>query len=109
MSVILNYTGARILKQQNLSGKDLKAMIALLSNIKSVEVLPKTLCQIFGSFVGSIISYYCEVWGFSKSKELERIHMRFCKRVLDVKLSTSNAEIYGQLGLYPLMLQGIRG
>ena len=39
---------------------------------------------------------------FSKSKELERIHMKFCKRVLGVKLSTSNAGIYGELGRYPL-------
>ena len=36
------------------------------------------------------------------SKELERIHMQFCKRVLGVKLSTSNAGIYGELGRYPL-------
>ena len=60
------------------------------------------MCQLFDSFVGSIISYACEVWGFSKSKELERIHMKFCKRALGVKLSTSNAGIYGELGRYPL-------
>ena len=77
-------------------------MNALLSNIKTVEFTPKILCHLYDSFVGSIISYACEVWGFSKSKELERIHMRFCRRVLGVKVSTRNAGINGELGRYPL-------
>ncbi|MEW8546452.1 MAG: reverse transcriptase family protein, partial [Candidatus Thiodiazotropha sp.] len=104
LGVVLNYTGSFILNQQNLSGKGLKAMNTLLSNIKTYDFTPKTLCQLFDSFVGSVISYSCEVWGFSKSKELERIHLRFCKRILGVKLSTSNAGIYGELGRYPLYI-----
>ena len=44
------------------------------------------------------------MWGFTKSKELERIHLKFCKLILKVKTSTSNAGIYGELGRYPLYL-----
>ena len=65
LGVVLNYTGSFILNQQNLSGKGLKAMNVLLSKIKTVDFTPKTMCQLFDSFVGSIISYACEVWGFS--------------------------------------------
>ena len=45
-----------------------------------------------------------EIWGFSKSKEIERIHMKFCKRILGVKSSTCNMAIYGELGRYPLYI-----
>ena len=33
---------------------------------------------------------------------LERIHLQFCKSILGVKQSTSNAAIYAELGRYPL-------
>ena len=42
--------------------------------------------------------------GNSTAKELERIHLKFCKRLLGVKLSTSNVGIYGELGRYPLRI-----
>ena len=64
----------------------------------------KTLCQLFDSFVGSILSYGCEVWGFSKSKALERIHLKFCRMILKVKSSMSNAGIYGEMCRYPLYI-----
>ena len=39
------------------------------------------LCQLFDAFVGSILSYSSEVWGYTKSKEIERVHLKFCKRI----------------------------
>jgi len=55
----------------------------------------------FYAFEGSIISYGCEVWGFGKNNEIERVHLKFCKIVLNVKSSTSNAGVYGELGRHP--------
>ena len=68
LGVIMNYTGTFVLNQQNLLGKGLKAMNTLLANVKTFNFTPKTLCQLFDSFVGSVVSYGCEVWGHSKSK-----------------------------------------
>ncbi len=44
------------------------------------------------------------MWGNTKSKEIERIHLKFCKTVLGVKLSTSNVGVYGELCRYPLYI-----
>ena len=66
--------------------------------------LHQKLCQLFDPFVGSVISYGFEVWGLCKSKELERLHLKFLKHVLGVKLSTSNAGVYGELCRYPLYI-----
>ena len=79
-------------------------MNTLLANVKTFDFTPKTLCQLFDSFVGSVISYGCEVWGYSKSKDLERLHLKVLKRVLGVKLSTSNVGVYGELCRYPLYI-----
>jgi len=61
-------------------------------------------CQLFDSFVGAILNYSSEMCGFSKSKELERLHLKFCKRILKVPLSSSNAAIYGELERYTLYI-----
>ena len=100
----MNYTGTFVLNQQNLLGKGLKAMNTLLANVKTFNFTPKTLCQLFDSFVGSVVSYGCEVWGHSKSKEIEPLHLKFLKRILGVKLSTSNAGVYGELCRYPFYI-----
>ena len=104
LGVVFNYTGSYTLNQQTLSGKGLKALNILLSKLRAFKLQPKTTCQLFDAFVGSILSYGCETWGFSKSKEIERIHLKFCKRILNVKSSTSNAGVYGELRRYPLYI-----
>ena len=58
----------------------------------------------FDAFVASILNYGCEVWGLTKSKEIERIHLKYCKYILGVKIRTSNMGIYGELGRYPLYI-----
>ena len=62
------------------------------------------LCQLFDAFVGSILSYASEIWGYSKSKEIERIHLKFCKQILKVRNTTSSMAVYGELGRYPLFI-----
>ena len=104
LGVVFNYTGSFALNQQTLSGKALRAMNVLLQNIRNFDFHPKTCCQLFDAFVASILNYSCEVWGYTKSKQLERIHLKFCKKILNVKLSTSNVGVYGDLGRYPLYI-----
>ena len=60
--------------------------------------------QLFDTFVGLIINYACPIWGFTKSKELEQIHLKYCKWILGVKSRTGNAAVYGELGRYPLYI-----
>ncbi len=105
LGVVFNYTGSFVLNNQALSGKGLKAMNVLLMNIRKHNIPPKCMGQLFDAFVSSTLNYACEVWGFSKSKELERIQLKFCKSILGVKASTSNAGIYGEMARYPLYIQ----
>jgi len=76
----------------------------LLQHIKRLEVNPKLSLQLFDAFVGSILNYGCPIWGLSKSKDIERLHLVSCKTLLGVGHSTSNAAVYGELSRVPLYI-----
>ena len=101
---VFNYTGNFSLNLEQLVGKALKALNVLLMKCNKYKLKPKLLCQLFYSFVGSILSYASEIWGFSKSKEIERVHLKFCKKILNVNTRTSNAAVYGELARYPFYI-----
>ena len=103
-SALINYTGTFALNNQYMVGKSLKAMHVLVSNIFKHNVNPKVSLQLFDAFVNPILNYGSQTWGFTKSKELERIHLKFCKTILGVKQSTCNAAVYGELGRYPVFI-----
>ena len=75
-----------------------------LCKCREFDLSPKILCQLFDAFVGSVLSYACEIWGYTKSKDIERIHVKFCKRLLQVKSSMYNAIVYGELGRFPMFV-----
>jgi hypothetical protein len=49
-----------------------------------------------------LLLYGCEIWGFGKNDMIERVHLKFCKLLLRLKVSTPNCMVYGELGRYPL-------
>lgn len=53
---------------------------------------------------GFILNYSSEIWGFTKSKDIERVHLKFCKRILNVRVSTCSAGEYGEFARYPLFI-----
>ena len=64
----------------------------------------ETLLSLFDTYIGSILNYSCEVWGFNKANSHEIIHMQFCKRILGSKRSTTNMMVYSELGRLPLYI-----
>jgi len=61
--------------------------------------------KLFDAFVGSILSYSSEVWGYTKSKEKERVHLKFCKRILNIRMNSCSIGVYGELARYHLYIQ----
>ncbi len=73
-------------------------------NLKNLDIKPSIAFQLFDAFVGATLNYGCEIWGFDKFIEIERIHLKFCKRLLGIKASSSSMGVYGELGRYPLYI-----
>ena len=89
---------------QTSADKGVKAMGNLFSITKGKEIPIKHMLQLFDTYVASILHYSCETWGFTKAITIERVHRKYLKRILGVKLSTNNHAIYGELGRYPLYI-----
>jgi hypothetical protein len=58
----------------------------------------KIQLDLFDKMIKPIILYGCEVWGFGKNEILERVHLKFCKTLLNLKSFTPNYMVYGELG-----------
>ena len=104
LGTVFNYTGSFSNNIELLAGKGIKALNVLSNQCRKLPLTPKSLCQLFDAFVGSILNYSCELWGFCTSKSLERLHLKLCKRILNVRSSTCTVAVYAELGRYPLYI-----
>ena len=84
---------------KTLAGQALNAIFKLNRYLYNfTNITPRHKLELFDKLVTPILNYGSEVWGFSQAKQIERIHMLFCKQLLGVKTSTQNDFIYGELG-----------
>ena len=81
------------------------SMYGLLRSIRQLGLPSDLSCHLFDSMVSPIMTYGCEVWGNQNIDSLETVHMKFCKFVLGVNKSTTNAMVYGELGRHPLQVE----
>jgi len=56
LGAVFHYTGNVNVNQEYLVGKALKAMNFLLNKCSEFDIKPKLLCQLFDTFVGSILT-----------------------------------------------------
>ena len=62
-------------------------------------------CDLFDKCITPILNYGCEVWGFHTANEVEKLHLWFCKLILNVKSSTLNEMVYGELSRVPMFVK----
>ena len=79
-------------------------MNCLLTITRSLQVSTNIMFNLFDTFVSSILNYACEMWVFSYTRNIERVHRKFCKWLLYVKVSTNNVYLYTELGLFHLSI-----
>ena len=71
-----------------------------LNHFKSIK--PSVVLDLFDKYIGPILNYSCEVWGFHTARDIEKVHLNYCKRLLGVKRTTQNDFTYGELGRFPM-------
>ena len=86
LEIVLSSGGAFIKAINTLAGKALKSMNALFAITKSMQVPIDIMFNLFYSFVLSILNYGCEVWGFSTAQNVEMVHRKFCKWLINVNM-----------------------
>ncbi len=91
-----------VIHKKRIAEQGRKAMYALNNICKKHCFNTVTKLSIFDTYVNSVMSYACEIWGFHPSSDVEKVHLSFCKNILGVHKKTSNDMIYAELGRYPL-------
>ena len=65
------------------------------------EALPVDIqLLLFDSMIEPILIYGSEVCGYENLKFIEQIHLKYCKRVLQVRNTTPNFMVLGELGRF---------
>ena len=79
-----------------------RAMFSLIKKSRKLGLDFDIQLQLFDSLILPILLYGCEVWGFKKIDMLERLHLQYCKILLNVKKCTPNVMVLGELGRLPI-------
>ena len=96
------YTGNFSSAVKALHDQALKAYHNLLSLFENINLSIKIKLSLFDAMVSPILLYGSEVWGAYNCKEIDKLHVKFCKYILGVKKQTPNCAVYGELGRLPL-------
>ena len=62
-----------------------RAMFGLIKKGRRLCLNTDVMLKLFDTTILPILLYSCEVWGFSNINLIERLHLRFCKLLLNVK------------------------
>jgi hypothetical protein len=82
-------------------------MFSVLQKCRKYDLPIDLQLDLFDKMVLPILTYGCEVWGLENIKVIniiEKLHLKFCKFILNVKSSTPTVVVYGELGRYPLYI-----
>ena len=102
LGVIFSKNGSFTSTLKNNVRKANIAMYEVLSKGRSLNLSVSCQYDLFEKIVKPILLYGCEVWGLSNTDILERVHLKFCKLLLNLKKSTPSFMVYGELGAFPL-------
>lgn len=54
--------------------------------------------------ISTVLNYASEIWGFHRARDVELVHNRFCKYVLNLGKNTPTSFLYGELGHLPMYI-----
>ena len=93
-------TGSFTNAKKVLINKAYKVMYEVLKKGRLHNLSIKSQYDLFDKIVKPFLLYGCEIWGLGNIDIIERVHLKFCKLILNLKKSTPIFMIYGELGIY---------
>ena len=107
----LTPTGNFTLPLEHFKEKAMHAFSSIRKHSTLNRLRPNTASQIFDTMIFPILSYNSEIWGMYTKHDLktwdrspiEKIHLKFCKRYLEVNNKASNITCRAELGRLPLI------
>ena len=88
----------------NLFDQANKAMFALLRRNRQLNLPLDIQLELFDSLVLPILNYGCEVWDFENINLIEKLHLKYLKYSLSLKMSTPTCMALGETGRFPVSI-----
>lgn len=102
LGVFFARSGCFLTTRNYLKNQATKAMYSLLQKCRKHNMSIECQLDMFDKAILPILLYGSEIWGFEKFDILERVHLKFCKIILNLKQTTPASIVYGELGRYPI-------
>ena len=75
-----------------------KALFSMLTKIQPLNLPIDLQLSLFDKLVVPVLTYGCEVWGYSNLSKIELFHRKFLKNLLKISRYTANPMTYGETG-----------
>lgn len=102
LGLLLKYNGSFTDAKSKLVEQAEKALFVVYTKIRNLNLPIDIQLKLFDFMIAPILLYGSEIWGFENTNSIEKVHLKFCKRILNVRKSTPNFMVYGELGRFPL-------
>ena len=108
----ISSTGNFNISLEHLKEKALHALFSLRKHTNFSKLKPSLACKIFETMISPILSYNSEIWGVYVKHDfkawdntpIEKTHLKFCKRYLEISNEALNVASRGELGRLPLII-----
>ena len=99
LGVVMNYNNkfSKAIQKQILLAR--KALFVLNAKILELDLPIDIQIKLFETLILPILTYGCEIWGFSDLNSIELFHRRFIKDCLKISKFASNSIACGESGL----------
>jgi hypothetical protein len=67
-----------------------KALYALYYKLRNLTILIDLQLKLFDSLIAPILVYSCEIWGFENKQGIEKLHLQFFLKILNLRNNTPN-------------------
>ena len=102
LGILFNFNGSFCKARKKLNDQSKKSLYALYRKITNISIPIDLQLKLFDSLVSPVLLYSSEIWGFENLKDVEKVHLQYCKNILKIRNSTPNYMVYGELGRLPL-------
>ena len=112
LGTLISSTGNFKLALDQLKEKALHALFSLRKHTNIRKLSPSLANKIFDTMISPILTYNSEIWGvYTKpdfktweSTQIEKTHLKFCKRYLEVSNKACNVACRAELGRFLLII-----
>ena len=105
LGLLLSSRNSWYMCQKTLASQASKALFSVKKNlIRFGDVKVNILLKIFDSKIFPILLYGSEIWFSHISPDIEQVHTKFCKFILNLPIQSPNCFVKSELGRYSVTL-----